>query len=466
LYLFLCLFPSAFFEGTMSFPELLQYWYEIIDKFYWEGKLREDPDNYFLKSQFNIGIIYPVISFHVLWYNGIYFGEIGMLRLDRPHYFDRTKFEKYWEAEFADIIWMAYFWGFHGFQMLYFAFYWIKIQNPKFGFHYNKYIRQSKPYTEHELATTAVQQVSRHGSWNFRKRGYDYLTWNNWYHKVSKKYDEQFPTQALGSEFILYEPFYDYTAFSFQNKNFRVEEAIKRVHKGPLSDESIARMRKNFSYERILDVMTHEVHHQVLNMVFLPYQNSLSNNPWIMFGKDGFWKYKNKIWKARRLGFERWNHRMAIEPHGGHMCKFINGINQHDWYQDCSIMRTIESHSVFRRLCFDYNIPIDYTFWSPEHSLFKSFRDKESWFFTLGKFNSNWQRGLYGYDDDIFLLSWLMTSPTRRHGTFVGSNPLYRPPDGERANKLCYYRPWMHSQVNLFIDSSIDACVAFDNWLP
>jgi hypothetical protein len=137
------------------------------------------------------------------------------------------------------------------------------------------------------------------------------------------------------------------------------------------------------------------------------------------------------------------------------------------------MVQVAEAHAVFRRTCFEYNIPIDYRDWTTEGSLIKAFSDPNSFLYIFRKFNksSYYTNHLYNLNNDAFLFAWLIAPPVRKHSCFVGSFIQCRPPytlggSSWITRQERFYLPYIISPAHLYIDSIEDLRFLYSNSLP
>jgi hypothetical protein len=323
----------------------------------------DQPINDFRFFLITWAVAFPYISYRLIWYQSLWFSEpaTGDMSDHRPY--GTTAWEIYLETSYEDMLLYFLWWS----QNFYFLYYWVT---------------QVLFFRAYDYQFLQLDRV--HGNWLFRNRCYDFYT----YLFIGRSYlresrlDILFPKRTL----VVYNPIIKYRPFLFPEFSYPEEwthertRGIAYLSQGWLKD-GIWRywFRSLFTYPN------HSVPQAVNGMGGpLRYEEFQFTTKmyrlysWAWHNSAYNWWSRRKEWDCPLLlaklglGIDRdvvvdytatWDKGMIWSSRFDGTEGFFD--------REQSIGSSLKAHSVFRRTCAKYNIPLDYTFWDDWGHIFK-----------------------------------------------------------------------------------------------
>lgn len=130
---------------------------------------------------------------------------------------------------------------------------------------------------------------------------------------------------------------------------------------------------------------------------------------WYLYGQNG--RYKLPTNHVNNY-YERYYPQAYAESWG---VPWLLGIDSHRLvdYTHPPVAKVVESHALYRAICFKNGWDLDYTQFYPEYFVQTSLADVESWFYTYG---SGSNPSLFS---DIFMFSWMLCKPDYEPSTYT-----------------------------------------------
>ena len=91
----------------------------------------------------------------------------------------------------------------------------------------------------------------------------------------------------------------------------------------------------------------------------------------------------------------------------------VDNLKNHRFLNPAFIPDVIKGHSIYRRVCFEQGLPIDYTDFVPDYFFTKCLKDDTSWFYFFGKWcQMRGEHVKYNMSNDIDFCGWAL-NPSR-----------------------------------------------------